>query len=47
MGDLSTYDGPSHKAHKALVDPSTFIELEKGLTFVGIVGIKDPARVRV
>jgi Ca2+-transporting ATPase len=47
VGDLSTYDGPSHKAHKALVDPSTFIELEKGLTFVGVVGIKDPARPEV
>ena len=29
VGDLASYDGPSHKAHKRLKDPSTFVELEQ------------------
>ena len=47
VGELATYDGDSHPAHKMLVDPSTFINLEQGMTFVGVAGIKDPARPEV
>ena len=35
------------KAAKLLGDTSKFIECEKGLTFVGYTGIKDPARPEV
>ncbi|KAL1521948.1 hypothetical protein AB1Y20_021595 [Prymnesium parvum] len=47
LGDLADYDGPSHPSHKKLTDPSTFIELEQNLVFVGVCGIKDPARPEV
>jgi len=47
MGELAHYDGPSHPAHKQLTDPSKFAELEKNLVFVGVCGIKDPARPEV
>jgi Ca2+-transporting ATPase len=47
VGDLADYDGPSHPAHEKLKDPSTFINLEQNLVFVGICGIKDPARPEV
>ena len=35
------------KAAKLLGDTSKFVECEKGLTFVGYAGIKDPARPEV
>merc|ERR1719478_36259 len=47
MGDLAEYDGPAHRAHSRLRDPSTFIDIEQRMVFVGICGIKDPARPEV
>jgi len=47
VGDLADYDGPHHPAHSKLTDPANFIELEQKLVFVGVVGIKDPARPEV
>ena len=47
LGDLADYDGPSHPAHKKLTNPSKFADLEKDLVFVGVCGIKDPARPEV
>jgi len=47
VGDLADYDGPSHAAHPKLVDPSTFVNLEQDMVFVGICAIKDPARPEV
>ena len=47
VGALADYDGPTHKAHASLTDPSKFVELEKDLVFVGVCGIKDPARPEV
>jgi len=47
VGDLADYDGPHHPAHSKLTNPATFIELEQGMVFVGIAGIKDPARPEV
>ena len=41
LGALSDYDGPSHPAHRRLLDPATFVELEQAMVFVGIAGIKD------
>jgi len=47
LGDLADYDGEHHASHHKLLDPTTFINLEQGLTLVGICGIKDPARPEV
>merc|ERR1719210_1271756 len=41
---LHDYDGPSHKAHAQLADPENFVNVEQGLTFVGMVGLIDPPR---
>jgi len=46
-GPLADYDGPAHKAAKLLVDPTGFAALEQGMVFVGLCGIKDPARPEV
>ena len=47
VGELADYDGPSHPAHKKLVDVSKFAAIEKDMVFVGLCGIKDPARPEV
>jgi len=47
VGNLATYDGPSHPSHKLLQDPAYFIKLESNMVFVGLCGIKDPARPEV
>jgi len=41
---LNDYDGPSHPGHAHLTDPNNFVNVEQGLTFVGMVGIIDPPR---
>lgn len=38
---------PPSRALSVLADPSRFIDVERGLTFLGIVGITDPARPEV
>lgn len=43
LGELSSYDGPKHKAHKKL-DLSNAENIESGMTFIGLVGIMDPPR---
>merc|ERR1712070_314835 len=47
VGELSDYDGPSHRAQKLLATPSKFAALESEMIFVGLCGIKDPARPEV
>lgn len=48
LGALSSYDGSeSHPAHAALADPSKYPEIESGLTFVGLAGLRDPPRPEV
>ena len=58
LGDLASYNGPHHPAHKfpipsslhpyrKLLDISGFEAIEQDLCLFGMVGIKDPARVEV
>ena len=57
LGDLASYNGPHHPAHKynpfsrfhprKLLDISGFEAIEQDLCLFGIVGIKDPARIEV
>ena len=50
LGDLADYQpGERSTAHvdAALADPARFAEVEQGLTLLGLVGIKDPARPEV
>lgn len=46
LGDWNKYTGPEHPLHKKL-QPKEFINIEQGLVFCGLVGIKDPARLEV
>jgi len=48
LGALGSYDGDAHHpATKILADPSQFEKIESGMTFLGLVGIKDPFRKEV
>ena len=49
LGPLAAYraDAPRPAQSRLLGDPSRFAAVESGLTFVGMVGIKDPARTEV
>ena len=42
--NLHDYDGPNHPKHALLCDPSNFASVERGMTFLGMVGIIDPPR---
>lgn len=44
---LANFDGQDAASHPLLKDPSKYKDIESGLTLVGIVGIKDPARPEV
>jgi Ca2+-transporting ATPase len=44
---LQTFDGNDPAGNPLLRDPSKYKDIESGLTLVGIVGIKDPARPEV
>jgi len=48
LGDLASYNGGDHHAaSKSLANPDMFEKIESGLTFLGLVGIKDPFRAEV
>jgi P-type Ca2+ transporter type 2C len=45
---LSNYNGSeSHPAQKLLVNPSGYSDIESGLTFIGLAGLRDPPRPEV
>lgn len=38
--EVEGYDGPTHPAHRLVEDPTVYVEMERGLTFVGMVGLQ-------
>lgn len=40
LAELSTYDGESHSAHKLLLDLNNYDQIESGLIFVGMAGLR-------
>ncbi|XWS66974.1 hypothetical protein CRYUN_Cryun05aG0246500 [Craigia yunnanensis] len=48
LPEFETYDGnDDHPAHELLLEPSNYSSIESNLTFVGLVGLRDPPRVEV
>jgi Ca2+-transporting ATPase len=40
LHEFATYDGESHPAHKLLLDPANYSNIESNLVFVGMSGLR-------
>lgn len=47
LGELASYDGDRHPAHKLLLDPVNYAQIETDLVWVGVAGLQDPPRPEV
>ena len=47
LGELAEYDGDRHPAHKLLLDPVNYAQVETDLTWLGVAGLQDPPRPEV
>lgn len=45
LGEFSDYIAETHHAHKRLLDPANYPEIESNLIFVGVVGLRVSSRV--
>lgn len=40
LGEFSDYYSDNHPAHKRLLDPANYSEIESNLIFVGVIGLR-------
>lgn len=47
LGELSGYNGESHPGHRLLLDSRNYPDIESGMTWLGVAGLRDPPRAEV
>lgn len=40
LGEFSDYYADTHPAHKKLLDPSNYSEIENNMVFIGVIGLR-------